>query len=124
MPTQRQVDASTSGIGLLARMMIPKLMVDRLKGTVKNVDNTTLAIYIDDRKADAVELDRLRPKDIVRVEYYDRPSIKFPADQTVLNIITRKYDRGGYVDIAPPLWLCPLFRAAVMWHRRVLTQGS
>lgn len=111
MPTQRQVDASASGIGLLARMMIPKLMVDRLKGTVKNVDNTTLAIYIDDRKADAVELDRLRPKDIVRVEYYDRPSIKFPADQTALNIITRKYDRGGYVDIRTSTIVMPIVQS-------------
>ena len=49
MPTQRQVDASSSGIALLARMMIPKLLVDRIGGTVKNVDNTTPAIYIDDR---------------------------------------------------------------------------
>lgn len=111
MPTQRQVDASASGIGLLARMMIPKLMVDRLKGTVKNVDNTTPAIYIDDRKADAVELDRLRPKDIVRVEYYDRPSIKFPADQTALNIITRKYDRGGYVDIRTSTMVMPIVQS-------------
>ena len=99
MPTQRQVDASSSGIALLARMMIPKLLVDRIGGTVKNVDNTTPAIYIDDRKADVTEANRLRPRDIVRVEYYDRPSVKFPADQTALNFITRKYDRGGYVDL-------------------------
>ena len=73
MPTQRQVDAANSGIGLLANMMIPKLTVDRVSGTVKNANNTAPTIYIDNRKADAMEADRLRPKDIVRVEYYDGP---------------------------------------------------
>lgn len=99
MPTKRQVDASNSGINLLARMMIPKLIVNLMDGTVKNADNSTPTIYIDNRKADATEADRLRPKDIMRVEYYDKPTAKFPGEQTVLNFITRKYDRGGYVDI-------------------------
>jgi len=99
MPTQRQVDAANSGIGLLANMMIPKLTVDRVSGTVKNANNTAPTIYIDNRKADAMEADRLRPKDIVRVEYYDQPSDEFPGEQSVLNFITRKYGRGGYVDV-------------------------
>ena len=73
MPTQRQVDAANSGIGLLANMMIPKLTVDRVSGTVKNANNTAPTIYIDNRKTDAAEANRLRPKDIVRVEYYDGP---------------------------------------------------
>ena len=99
MPTRRQVDAANSGIGLLANMMIPKLTVDRVSGTVKNANNTIPTIYIDNRKANATEADRLRPKDIVRVEYYDQPSANFPGEQSVLNFITRKYGRGGYVDV-------------------------
>ena len=98
MPTRRQVDASSSGVSLLARMMIPKLMVNLAEGSVKNADNTEPSVYIDNRKASVTEADRLRPKDIVRVEYYDRPSASFPGEATVLNFITRKYDRGGYVD--------------------------
>lgn len=99
MPTKRQVDAANSGISLLSNMMIPKLKVDRVSGTVKNADNTAPTIYIDNRKANVTEVDRLRPKDIVRVEYYDQPSADFPGEQSVLNFITRKYERGGYVDV-------------------------
>ena len=99
MPTKQQADAANSGISLLANMMIPKLVVDRVNGTVTDVNNSTPTIYIDNRKADATEADRLRPKDIVRVEYYDHPSADFPGEQSVLNFITRKYDRGGYVDV-------------------------
>lgn len=107
MPTKRQVDASASGISLLARMMIPKLLVDHIGKTVKNADGTAPTIYIDNRMADATEADRLRPKDIVRVEYYDRPSPDFPGSQTVLNFITRKYDRGGYVDLRTSAYAYP-----------------
>ena len=99
MPTRSQVSASSTGLGLLANMMIPKLIVDRLGGTVKNANNTAPTIYIDNRKTDAAEANRLRPKDIVGVEYYDGPSASFPGEHSVLNFITRKYERGGYVDL-------------------------
>lgn len=110
MPTKRQVEASGSGIALLSRMMIPKLVVNRVSGTVANIDNTVPGIYIDNRKADVKEADRLRPKDIVRVEYYDRPSSSFPGETTVLNFITRKYDRGGYVDARTATYLYPVLQ--------------
>ena len=99
MPTRSQVSASSTGLGLLANMMIPKLIVDRLGGTVKNANNTAPTIYIDNRKTDAAEANRLRPKDIVRVEYYDGLSASFPGEHSVLNFITQKYERGGYVDL-------------------------
>ena len=107
MPTRRQADASNSGISLLSRMMIPKLVVDNIGKGVKNADGTTPAIYIDNRKADPTEADRLRPKDIVRVEYYDRPTASFPGEKTLLNFITRKYDRGGYVDLRTRTYVYP-----------------
>ena len=107
MPTRRQAEASISAIGLLARMMIPKLVVNMADRSVKNADNAELSIYIDNRKADAAEADRLRPKDIVRVEHYDRPTAMFPGEQTVLNFITRTYDRGGYVDARTNTFVFP-----------------
>ena len=82
------------------------------------------AIYIDNRKADAKEADRLRPKDMVRVEYYDRPSASFPGEATVLNFITRKYDRGGYVDARTATYLYPPCKAAPTPCRRASTHGG
>ena len=99
VPTQKDVQASASGITLLSRLMIPMLTVNPIDGSVKGVDNKTPTICIDNRKASLTEANRLRPKDIVRVEYYDRPTARFPGEQSVLNFITKKYDRGGYVDL-------------------------
>ena len=108
MPTQRQVDAANSGMRLLSNLMIPKLLVNLADHSVKNADGSTPTIYIDNRKADATEADRLRPKDILRVEYYDSQSKKFPGEQSVVNFITRKYDRGGYVDVRTSTNVHPL----------------
>ena len=108
MPTQRQVDAANSGMRLLSNLMIPKLLVNLSDHSVKNADGSAPAIYIDNRKANATEADRLRPKDILRVEYYDSQSKKFPGEQSVVNFITRKYDRGGYVDIRTSTYVHPL----------------
>ena len=35
------------------------------------------------------------------------PSASFPGETTVLNVITRKYDRGGYVDARTATYLYP-----------------
>lgn len=101
MPTKKQVNGANNGVSLLFNMMIPQLNVSPMKGSVGAVDNSKLGIFIDERLADANELSRLRPKDIVRVEYYDIPTGVFARAgiDRALNIVTKKYTSGGYVDV-------------------------
>ncbi len=101
MPTKKQVNGANNGVMLLFNMMIPQLKVSPMKGSVGAVDNSKLGIFIDERQADANELARLRPKDIARVEYYDMPTGVFARSgvDRALNIVTKKYKSGGYVDV-------------------------
>ena len=101
MPTKKQVNGANNGVSLLFNMMIPQLNVSPMKGSVGAVDNSKLGIFIDERLADANELARLRPKDIARVEYYDIPTGVFARAgiDRALNIVTKKYTSGGYVDV-------------------------
>lgn len=101
MPTKRQVNGANNGVTLLFNMMIPQLKVSPLEGSVGAVDNSKLGIFIDERLADANELARLRPKDIACVEYYDMPTGVFARAgiDRALNIVTKKYTCGGYVDV-------------------------
>ena len=93
MPTKKQVNGANNGVMLLFNMMIPN--------SVATSDQTSLGIFIDERQADANELARLRPKDIARVEYYDMPTGVFARSgiDRALNIVTKKYTSGGYVDV-------------------------
>lgn len=101
MPTKKQVNGANNGVSLLFNMMIPQLNVSPMKGSVGAVDNSKLGIFIDERLADANELSRLRPKDIARIEYYDMPTGVFARAgiDRALNIVTKKYKSGGYVDV-------------------------
>ena len=101
MPTKKQVNGANNGVMLLFNMMIPQLKVSPMENSVATSDQTSLGIFIDERQADANELARLRPKDISRVEYYDMPTGVFARSgiDRALNIVTKKYTSGGYVDV-------------------------
>lgn len=101
MPTKKQVNGANNGVSLLFNMMIPQLKVSPMEGSVATSDQTSLGIFIDERQADANELARLRPKDIARVEYYEMPTGVFARSgiDRALNIVTKKYTSGGYVDV-------------------------
>lgn len=99
LPTKMQINAANNGANLLFNMMIPQIDVDRLTGAIKCVDGKAIGLYIDERKATEEEIRQIRPKDVLRVEYYDHVSPKFPNDDKVLNYVLKKYDHGGYVDL-------------------------
>lgn len=101
MPTKKQVNGANNGVLLLFNMMIPQLKVSPMEGSVATSDQTSLGIFIDERQADANELARLRPKDIARIEYYEMPTGVFARSgiDRALNIVTKKYTSGGYVDV-------------------------
>lgn len=99
IPTRKQVNGAYSGIGLLFNIMIPQLKVNPMTNEVNTTDRTNLSFYIDGRKTDINETNRLRPKDVARVEYYDHPSGQFVGEEKVVNYVTKKYTTGGYVDI-------------------------
>lgn len=101
LPTRKQVNGANNGVMLLFNMMLPQLDVSPMDNSVKTVDNSSLAIFVDGRQADAGELSRLRPKDIARFEYFDVPTGIYASANTdhAINIVTKKYRSGGYVDL-------------------------
>lgn len=99
MPTQQQKNVANSGINLLYNLMIPQLTVDRVSGSVESRDKRKLAIYKDGMPSTIDEIKNIRPKDVIRVEYYSNATDKFPNEENVVNFIIRKYESGGYVDV-------------------------
>lgn len=99
MPNKRQVNAANSGVGLLANLMIPNLDVNRISGSVEARDKRSVTMSIDGRETTVEEVNQLRPRDVLRVEYHDHPTGIFAGKQLVVDFITKKYDYGGFVDI-------------------------
>ncbi len=98
IPNQRQRNAANGGISLLDNLMIPQLDVNRISGDVKSLANRGITFAIDERIVDKDEIDHIRPKDVLRVEYIDMPTGKFADKEVVINFVLRHYDYGGYVE--------------------------
>ena len=98
IPNQRQRNAANGGISLLENLMIPQLDVNRMTGEVKSLTNRSITFAIDERVVDKEEVEQIRPKDVLRVEYVDMPSGKFADKDLVINFVMRHYDHGGYVE--------------------------
>ena len=99
LPTRQQLNGTHDAMGLLFNMMIPTLNVDLLSSSISTVDNTSLAVLVDGREVSADELRKIRAKDIMRVEYEEHPTGLYANYDRVVNIIKKKYDSGGYVDV-------------------------
>jgi len=98
-PTKPQMKGTNNGLGLLYNMMIPELRVDRRNGSVKTSDNKTVTQCINGIPASITEIKGIRPKDIIRIDFYPVPTGKFARYDAVIDYIVKNADHGGYYDI-------------------------
>lgn len=98
IPTVKQRKHSHSGYELVRSMMIPGVDVDTESGKVTTPAGAA-TLYINGREATYREIQSLRSKDVVRVEYYDMPTGKYAKDLAVLNYVVRQYKSGGYTQL-------------------------
>lgn len=98
IPTAAQRKHSHSGYELLRSMMIPGVNMDAESGKVTTSAGAA-TLYINGREATFREIQSLRPKEVVRVEYYDMPTGKYAKDQAVINYVVKQYKSGGYTQL-------------------------
>lgn len=98
-PTRIQREGTNSGTGLLYNMMIPELNVDKRSGSATTRDNRTVTQCINGVPASLTEIKNLRPKDILRIDFYPIPTGKFAHYDAVIDYVVKTRDLGGYVDL-------------------------
>lgn len=98
IPTSKQRRHSHSGFELVRNMMIAGVDVNTEGGSVTTPAGAA-ALYINGRGASFREIQSLRPKDVVRIEYYDMPTGKYAKDKAAMNFIVRTYNYGGYAQV-------------------------
>lgn len=98
IPTSKQRKHSHSGYELVRSMMIPGVYVDTESGKVSTPAGAA-TLYINGRESTFREIQSLRSKDVVRVEYYDMPTGKYAKDLAVLNYVVKQFKSGGYTQL-------------------------
>lgn len=98
IPTNKQRRHSHSGFDLVRNMMIAGVNADTETGSILTPGGAA-TLYINGREASYREIQSLRPKDVLRIEYYDMPTGKYAKDKAVLNYVVRNYTDGGYTQV-------------------------
>lgn len=96
-PTDMQKKNSADGISLLGIMKLPKTTIIPGTDEVRYWGKGTLRYYINEVKATAGQIRALLPKDIVRVEYIDRPGLEYQEQEDVglvIKVVTKNGIRG------------------------------
>lgn len=95
-PTDSQRQASTNGYSFLEKLTLPNLRVDNINHTISAIDNRGgVQLRINGIIVDKPEMTALDPKDILRVDFIDKPGVRYGESLAyVINIITRRNDSG------------------------------
>jgi len=95
IPSASQVKASNSGITLLRNLQLPRVVVNPLSNAVTTPSGEAVQLRINGVEATAAEVVALQPQDIIRIEYYEEPGMRYGNAAAVIDYIIRLRDSGG-----------------------------
>lgn len=102
LPGAREVAASTSGYELLGHMQLSGLKVDPVQQQVSTVGGGQVQLRINDVRATSGQVMALKPGEVVRVEYIDRPGLRYAGEgaEAVINFVVRRATSGVYGGVS------------------------
>ena len=98
-PSEEMTKSATSGYNLLKMLPLPNVKVDDISESITAANSLVGAVQvrINDVEASTADILSLQPKEVEKVEFIDRPGVRYGEGVgIVINIITRKVT-AGYV---------------------------
>ncbi len=96
-PSQNQIRKSSDGMELLRNLHLNGIDVSRFDNSISGARGGTVITQINGARATTKEVMAINPKDIIRVEYLDEPSLRYDGAEAVINYIVKKKESGGAV---------------------------
>ena len=99
-PSEEIVEAATSGYHFLRMLPLPYVKVDDVNETIAATSDLlgSVQVRINDVVATPADIQSLQPKEVEKVEYIDRPGVRYGEGVgIVINVITRRATRGYVV---------------------------
>ena len=98
-PSDEMTKSATSGYNLLKILPLPNVKVDDISESISAANSLVGAVQvrINDVEASTADIQSLQPREVEKVEFIDRPGVRYGEGVgIVINIITRKVT-SGYV---------------------------
>ena len=106
-PTVAQKNASNNGYGLIQKLSLPNLRIDGAAHSITAIDGRgKVQLRINGIIVGKEEMLALDPKLINKIDYIDKPGVRYGEDVAyVINIITKRKDSGYTLgaDVTPTL---------------------
>ena len=99
-PSEEIVEAANSGYHFLRMLPLPYVKVDDVNETIAVTSDLlgSVQVRINDVVATPADIQSLQPKEVEKVEYIDRPGVRYGEGVgIVINVITRRATRGYVV---------------------------
>lgn len=98
-PTKVQRHASTNGLTLLRNLQLSRVIVNSIDNTIKVSSGGDVQLRINGVEVTQAEIIALKPDDVIKVNYYDNPGLRYGNVGAVLDYITKKKEHGGNISM-------------------------
>ena len=95
IPSDRQVSRSINGMDLLSNLHAPRVRIDPMSYNISALGGGEVVLLINDRPASVSEFRALDPDLIRRVDYYDKPTSRFPEAAIIIDVKVSRPLHGG-----------------------------
>ncbi|MCD8165359.1 MAG: hypothetical protein LUE93_04065 [Bacteroides sp.] len=96
-PSRQEISSSANGIDLLGNMQLSGIEVNPIKNTIEGSRGGSVNLRINGAPATLKEIQAINPKDVIRIEHHDEPSLRYAGAEAVIDYIVRKRESGGSV---------------------------
>ena len=89
-PNKQQLAASTNGVNLLQALMLPRIQVNPMTRDISVSGGGSVQLCLNGAKVDAKDISALQPNDIIRIEYLEKPCLRYGDAEALLNYNKRR----------------------------------
>ena len=105
-PSEEMTKSAPSGYNLLKMLPLPNVKVDDINESITAANSLIGAVQvrINDVEASTADIQSLQPREVEKVEFIDRPGVRYGEGVgIVINIITRKVTTGYVIGASGTL---------------------
>ena len=96
-PTQMHLTKSTNGIELIENLGLSGIIVRKDNNSITGIRGGEIALRINGAPASQDDFVAIDPKEVIRIEYHDLPSMRYGNAEGVIDVIVKRRESGGQV---------------------------
>lgn len=98
IPTKSIMEISNNGWNLMRNMQLSRIKFNPINNQITTDEGENIILQINGIQVEKEEIMALNSKNILRIEYIDRPGLRYQAG-AVINYIVKQREQGGYIMV-------------------------